>query len=79
MGTTSTRISEIYLREIRRLSTSDQLLLAQEIIAQAAAATRSTDSPSQQRSLLELEGLDAGCWEGGDAQEDVDRLRAEWS
>ncbi len=79
MGTTSTRINEIYLREIRQLSTSDQLLLAQEIIAQAAVATRSVDSSPPQRSLLELEGMGADCWEGMDAQEYVDQLRAEWS
>lgn len=67
-------LDQIYQREIRPLSLSDRLLLAQKIIAEAAAAAR-TAPP---RSLLELEGLGAELWNGTDAQSYVDALRAEW-
>ncbi len=67
-------LDQIYQREIRPLSLSDRLLLAQKIIAEAVTAAR-TAPP---RSLLELEGLGAELWDGTDAQSYVDELRAEW-
>ncbi len=68
-------LDQIYEREIRPLSLSDRLLLAQKIIAEAAAAARTAPS----RSLLELEGLGAELWVGSDVQSYVDALRAEWA
>ena len=69
-------IEQLYERQIKRLPAAERLRLVAMIAHDLATATTS-DVP-RQRSLLELEGLGAGIWEGIDAQEYVNELRKEW-
>lgn len=71
-----TNVEELYARHIKPLSREAQLRLVAKV-AENLAATTTNDEPAK-RSLLELEGLGAEIWEGVDAQEYVNKLRAEW-
>lgn len=70
---TTTRVDELYERHIKSLPEAEQLRLVELIARQLAAQTT-----SQQRSLLELEGLGADMWQNIDAHQYVDDLRQEW-
>ena len=68
-------VDQIYAHHIKNLPADLRLrllaLLADGLAGEAAASKK-------ERSLLELEGLGAGLWEGLDAQKYVDDLRREW-
>jgi hypothetical protein len=69
-------VERLYTDEIRHLPAPARLeLLAR--IANDLALTEANVAPAA-RSLLELEGVGAGLWEGVDAQTYVDQLRDEW-
>lgn len=67
-------IEQLYQQYIRPIPITEQLalisLISEKLIGQSQAI--------KQRSLLELEGLGAGIWQGVDAQQYVDELRNEW-
>lgn len=71
----TTRVEELYQRQVRPLPLQERLQLAQRIIAEVA---EDTEDREQRRSLSELRGLGADIWESQDAQEYVNRLRQEW-
>jgi hypothetical protein len=73
----TTTVDELYDGEIRTLSLPERLNLARRILNDAATCAASADS--RPRSLLELEGLGADLWSGGDAQDTVAQLRREWN
>jgi hypothetical protein len=70
-------VTEIYDQHIRPL-TDEQRLQLLALIAQELANRSTTLAPPRRRSILELEGLGKEIWTGIDAQEYVDKLRAEW-
>ena len=69
-------VEELYLQQIRNLPVEARLrlmaLIADELAAQPLPAAQAT------HSILELRGLGKEIWEGIDAQEYVNELRAEW-
>jgi hypothetical protein len=69
-----TNIEELYTRHIKPLPREEQLRL----LAKVAENLADSGEEKPTRSLLELEGLGAEIWEGVDAQEYVNGLRAEW-
>jgi hypothetical protein len=71
----TTRVEDLYERQVRPLPLQERLQLAQRIIAEVA---HDTEAREQRRSLLELRGLGADLWESQDAQEYVNQLRQEW-
>lgn len=73
---TKPTIEELYEQRIKPLPTSERLRLL-ALIARDLAGGDATHEP-RERSLLELEGVGAELWEGVDAQEYVNALRAEW-
>ena len=73
--TAQPEIEQLYARLIKPLTTADRLRLLAMIASDLAADNN--DKP-RERSILELEGLDAEIWEGVDAQQYVDELRDEW-
>jgi hypothetical protein len=70
-------IDIIYEQHIRRLSPEQQLRLLALIAERLAAANVPAKEP-RTHSILELDGLGKEIWEGIDAQEYVNALRAEW-
>jgi hypothetical protein len=69
-------VEEIYEQHIKPLTPAQRLRLL-AMVAQDLAAAQPEDAPPR-RSLLELEGLGAEIWQGIDAQQYVNELRAEW-
>lgn len=69
-------IDELYERYIKSLPAEDRLRLLAVMARDLAPAD--DREPARERSLLELEGLGAGLWEGVDAQDYVRGLRDEW-
>jgi hypothetical protein len=69
-------VEEVYERYIRRL-TPQQKQQLMEKIAQDLATPKLGQADSNP-SLLDLAGLGAEVWQGMDAQQYVDQLRAEW-
>ena len=70
------KVQALYDLQIRPLSREDRIRLLALV---QGDLDLTVPGPSPVRSLLELEGLGAEIWEGVDAQEYVDALRAEWS
>ncbi len=70
-------IDDLYERHIRPLPAEQRLQLLALIAQKLAAENKPTDE-RQTHSILELDGLGKEIWEGVDAQEYVDALRAEW-
>ncbi len=68
---------EIYERYIRPLSSADRLRLL-ELTAHDLANQTPNEKRKPERSILELRGLGKEIWEGVDAQQYVDQIRAEW-
>jgi hypothetical protein len=62
------------LRMTYRLELSEQLQLMEAL----TRLVRQQIGKSEQRSILELEGLGAEIWQGADVQEYVDQERASW-
>jgi hypothetical protein len=69
-------VEQLYERHVKPLQPAERLRLAAMITQELA--TTAAHEKKLQRSLLELEGLGAEIWEGIDAQEYVNQLRAEW-
>lgn len=77
METTDTDVNKIYTQHIKDLSPEHRRLLLAIIMRDLTQRTNKS-SQGKTRSLMELEGLGAELWEGIDAQEYVNELRAEW-
>lgn len=73
----ATDIDKIYNQHIKELSPEDRRRLL-AIITRDLTRLPDKSSKGKTRSLMELEGLGAELWEGVDAQEYVNELRAEW-
>ncbi|MEK7729416.1 MAG: hypothetical protein AAB354_13460 [candidate division KSB1 bacterium] len=69
-------IQQLYERYIKTMPPSEQLKLVELIALELARSKDDMERPK--RSLMELHGLGAEIWEGIDAQEYVNKLRAEW-
>jgi hypothetical protein len=69
-----TNIEELYARHIQPLPREAQLRLLAKLAEDLAAS----DEEKPKRNIMELHGLGAEIWEGIDAQEYVNKLRAEW-
>ena len=69
---------EIYKQYIRSLPPAERLRLM-ALMARDLASETSQVGQGADRSILELHGLGKHIWEGVDAQDYVNRLRAEWS
>jgi hypothetical protein len=65
-----------YVQGIYSLNQEEQLRLL-EIIS--ANLRRTLESKRKKHSIMELEGLGAGIWDGIDAQEYVNKERASWN
>lgn len=68
----STDVEKLYAEQIKPLPAHERLRLL------AAIARDLTPEAQKTRSILELEGLGADVWQGVDAQDYVNELRAEW-
>jgi hypothetical protein len=77
MAAIDTDVDKIYTRYIKGLSLEHRRQLL-AIITRDLTRLPDKSSEGKTRSLLELEGLGAELWEGVDAQEYVNELRAEW-
>ena len=67
----------IYEKHIKSLAPEERLeLLA--LIARELAAESIIAGTKPRHSLLELDGIGQGVWEGIDAQEYVNQMRDEW-
>ena len=64
------------LEEIRALSVAERKRLIGAIVD--TLTEPATEDEPKERSILEFEGVGAEMWQGLDAQEYVNRLRAEW-
>ena len=69
-------VEQLYQQHIKSLSVSERLKLVAMITQELSLVT--SMKASQQRSLLELEGLGAELWKGVNAQEYINELRDEW-
>jgi hypothetical protein len=69
-------LKQLYEREIKSLPPSERLKLVALIASELAREIEESARPK--RSLMELHGLGAEIWQGIDAQEYVNKLRAEW-
>lgn len=67
-------VEELYARHIKPLPREAQLRL----VAKVAENLATSDEPRPKRDIMELHGLGAEIWDGVDAQEYVNELRAEW-
>lgn len=72
----ASRIESLYERLIEPLPPEERLRLL-ALLANDLAGKTNTPQPREYR-LVDLEGLGAEMWQGIDAQEYVDQLRAEW-
>ncbi len=70
-----TNVDEIYLRVIKPLPSAERQRLLTLLTRDLA---EDADDESEELDILDLEGLGAEIWEGVDAQEYVNALRAEW-
>lgn len=70
-------IVELYEQHIRMLPAAQRLQLL-ALIAQELAAASTPTGEARSHSILELDGLGQEIWQGIDAQEYVNALRAEW-
>jgi hypothetical protein len=61
--------------QVESLTSDEQLRLLEDI----AAIVRRRMIVIPKRSIMELEGLGKGIWQGVDAQEYVDRERDSWN
>lgn len=77
MATTDTDVDKIYTQHIKDLSLGDRRQLL-AIIMRDLPKLSDKSSEGKTRSLMELEGLGAELWEGVDAQQYVNEIRAEW-
>jgi len=64
------------LEEIRTLSVADRKRLITAIVD--TLTEPAPEFEGKKRSILEFEGVGAEMWQGIDAQDYVNRLRAEW-
>ncbi len=71
------RIEEIYERYLKPLSPSEQLRLV-SLLTQGAAHGAREDIRDEKLDITGLHGLGKEIWQGVDAQEYVNKLRAEW-
>ena len=70
-------LDNLYARHIQQLPAEQRLeLLA--LVAQRLVAETPPAEAARPHSILELDGLGREIWEGVDAQEYVNALRAEW-
>lgn len=67
----STGAYQDVLRRARRLTSTDQLRLLEEL----AGSLRRQDEGHERRSILDLQGLGKEIWHDVDAQEYIDRER----
>ena len=67
----SSKIEKLYAEQIKPLPAAERVQLL------AVIARDLAPDAGQSRSILELEGLGAEIWQGVDAQQYVDELRAE--
>ena len=67
----STKSYHEVLDRVRELDSGDQLRLLEEL----AALVRYRVTGAKQRSILDLQGLGKGVWNGVDAQDYIDRER----
>jgi len=70
-------VEEIYERHIKPLPVAERLRLV-EMTARDLATHSNISFGRPKRSIMELHGLGKEIWEGVDAQEYVNKLRAEW-
>ena len=63
------------LRRARRLRSTDQLRLLEEL----AGSLRWQETAQGRRSILDLQGLGKEIWRDIDAQEYIDRERDSWN
>jgi hypothetical protein len=77
MAATDNDIDKIYTQHIKGLSPEHRRQLL-AIIMRDLTRVPDKSSEGKRRSLMELEGLGAELWEGVDAQEYVNEIRAEW-
>jgi hypothetical protein len=66
------KLEKLYAEQIKPLPAAERLRLLAVIARDLAPAAEQT------RSIMELEGLGADIWQGVEAQQYVDELRAEW-
>jgi hypothetical protein len=74
---TAATVADIYEQYIRQLSAAEQLALLALIAQRLAHPVVSPEEPPA-RSIKELHGVGRASWDGSDAQEFVNTLRAEW-
>jgi hypothetical protein len=74
---TTAIVADLYDRHVRRLPTEQQIELLTLIAQRLARSEADRDEPPA-RSIKELHGVGRASWDGSDAQEFVDELRAEW-
>jgi hypothetical protein len=63
------------LRRARRLTSTDQLRLLEEL----AGSLRRQDTEHRRRSILDLQGLGKEIWRDIEPQEYIDRERNSWN
>lgn len=73
----ATNVEDIYHQHIKSLNAHDRLRLL-ALVAQDLAPENGEAPTAKKRSIMELHGLGAEIWQGVDAQEYVNELRAEW-
>lgn len=74
----ATNVDEIYRQHIKSLDTHDRLRLLALVAQDLAPENNVAPEAAARRSIMELHGLGAEIWQGVNAQEYVDELRAEW-
>jgi hypothetical protein len=67
-------VDELYERHIKPLPRETQLRLLAKVAENLAEGSEA----QPKRNIMELHGLGAEIWDGIDAQEYVNKLRAEW-
>lgn len=72
---TTPTVDELYARHIKPLAVAERLRLL-ALLAQDVAQTLPVEP--LKHSIMELHGLGKEIWQGIDAQEYVNQLRAEW-
>jgi hypothetical protein len=70
-------VDDIYERHIRSLPAEQRLRLLARIAAELAAEGAATTGP-RLHNVMEFYGVGRRSWDGSDAQEFVNKLRAEW-
>ena len=67
-------VHALVLNEVRQLTSDEQLVLIQELLAMYQQSIR----PKPRHNITELRGLGKEIWEGIDAQKYVDEERDSW-